>query len=154
MERLNQKILNAKREPCNIALMFMDLDGFKLVNDNFGHDVGDDMLKIIAQRLLSLVRDTDTVARLGGDEFIFVLHNPSGKDEIEAVAQRVINSLNEPIEIKGETFTMGASIGIAEYPSSSHSSTELIKNADRAMYLAKASGKNQISFFISSLLVD
>ena len=90
IERINQKLINSSREPCNMALMFLDLDGFKRVNDQFGHNVGDDLLKEVAKRLLVLVRKADTVARVGGDEFICILNNPQGKDEIMHVANRII----------------------------------------------------------------
>lgn len=147
MDRINQKLINSNREQCNLALLFLDLDGFKLVNDQFGHSVGDDLLKEVAKRLLALVRKSDTVARVGGDEFIFILNNPKGKDEITDVANRVVSSINEPIDIFGEVFQIGASVGIAMFPADGRTSVDLIKSADTAMYAAKASGRNNISFF-------
>ena len=146
-DRINQKLLHYNRDHCSLALMFLDLDGFKLVNDQFGHNVGDDLLKEVAKRLLVLVRKSDTVARVGGDEFMFIFDNPKGKDEIEYVANRIINSINEPIEILGEVLQVGASVGIAMFPVDGNTSSDLIKNADTAMYVAKRSGKNNISFF-------
>ncbi|WP_269764048.1 diguanylate cyclase domain-containing protein [Shewanella benthica] len=112
MERINQKLINSNREQCNLALMFLDLDGFKLVNDQFGHNVGDELLKEVAKRLLALVRKSDTVARVGGDEFIFILNNPKGKDEITYVANRVVSSINEPMDILGEVLQIGTSVGM------------------------------------------
>lgn len=147
MERINCQIINAKRKPCNLALMFLDLDGFKPINDQFGHDIGDDLLKEVAKRLLELVRESDTVARIGGDEFIFFLNNPKEKDEILCVADRIIKSINEPIKICGEVLHIGASIGIAIFPDHGHTSEALIKNADIAMYAAKSLGKNNVRFF-------
>ena len=147
MERLDQKIINSKREQCHLALMFLDLDGFKLINDQFGHNVGDEVLKEIAKRLQALVRQSDTVARMGGDEFIFILHNPKVKDEITYVANRVINSINKPMEICGEVLQLGASVGIAMFPADGRTSVDLINNADTAMYTGKGSGKNNVSFF-------
>ncbi|WP_372739292.1 diguanylate cyclase domain-containing protein [Neptunomonas sp.] len=146
-DRINQKLLHYNREQCSLALMFLDLDGFKLVNDQFGHNVGDDLLKEIAKRLLALIRKSDTVARVGGDEFMFIFDNPKGKDEIDYVANRIISSINEPIEILGNVLQIGASVGIAIFPADGHTCVELIKNADTAMYAAKRSGKNNISFF-------
>lgn len=147
MDRINQRLINSNREPCELALMFIDLDGFKLVNDQFGHNVGDDLLKEIAKRLLSLVRESDTVARVGGDEFIIVLNNPQGNDEITYIANRVVSMINEPMEIHGEVFHVGASVGIAIFPTDASTSADLIKNADTAMYAAKESGRNKIHFF-------
>lgn len=147
MDRINQRLINSNREPCELALMFIDLDGFKLVNDQFGHNVGDDLLKDIAKRLLSLVRESDTVARVGGDEFIIVLNNPQGNDEIAYIANRVVSMINEPMEIHGEVLHVGASVGIAIFPTDASTSADLIKNADTAMYAAKESGRNKIHFF-------
>jgi len=147
MDRINQRLINSNREPCDLALMFIDLDGFKLVNDQFGHNIGDDLLKEVAKRLLALVRESDTVARVGGDEFIIVLNNPKGKEEIAYIANRVVSSINEPMEILGEVLHVGASVGIAIFPADASTSVDLIKNADTAMYAAKEAGKNKIRFF-------
>ncbi|OEY71141.1 diguanylate cyclase [Rheinheimera salexigens] len=147
MDRINQKLLNSHREQCKLALMFLDLDGFKPVNDKFGHNVGDILLKEMAKRLQALVRQSDTVARVGGDEFIFILNNPQGTSDVTEVANRIISSINQPITILGNEFQIGVSIGIAMYPEHGDSSLELIRNADTAMYIAKSSGKNKVSFF-------
>jgi diguanylate cyclase (GGDEF)-like protein/PAS domain S-box-containing protein len=150
MDRVNQKLIDSDRKPCNLALMFLDLDGFKAVNDRFGHNVGDELLKEVAKRLLVLVRESDTVARVGGDEFMFILNNPQGKAEIEYVANRIINSINEPIDVYGESLHIGASIGIAMFPTDGDNAVDLINNADIAMYGAKHLGKNNINFFTPS----
>lgn len=147
VERLDQKIIHSKREPYQLALMFIDLDGFKQVNDQYGHSIGDELLKVVAARLLVLVRESDTVARLGGDEFIFILDKPTVKTEVEVVANRILSSINDPIELHGHLVEIAMSIGIAMYPADGISSAELIKNADAAMYTAKASGNNNICFF-------
>ncbi|SDZ80042.1 PAS domain S-box-containing protein/diguanylate cyclase (GGDEF) domain-containing protein [Desulfuromusa kysingii] len=147
IERLNQKLINSHREECNLALMFLDLDGFKSVNDKFGHNIGDDLLKEVARRLLSLVRESDTVARVGGDEFIFILHKPKGEEEITDVAHRIINAINKPVKIHGHVIGIGTSVGIARFPTDGKTSVDLIRNADAAMYAAKNSGKNKIHFF-------
>jgi diguanylate cyclase (GGDEF)-like protein len=147
MDRINQIIINSDREPCNLALLFLDLDGFKLVNDQYGHNVGDELLKEVAKRLLGLVRQSDIVARLGGDEFIVVLNNPKGIEKITSIATSVVSSINEPMEILGVVLRVGASVGIAMFPADASTCVDLIKNADTAMYVAKNSGRNKISFY-------
>jgi diguanylate cyclase (GGDEF)-like protein/PAS domain S-box-containing protein len=147
IERLNHQTAIAKREQRLLAVMFLDLDRFKFVNDNFGHDVGDDLLKAVAQKLLALVRQSDTVARLGGDEFVIVLNNPESQAEVTHIADRVVTIINEPMEFCGKTAQVGTSIGIAMYPINGDTPAELIKSADTAMYAAKAAGKNTHRFF-------
>jgi diguanylate cyclase (GGDEF)-like protein len=147
MELLDQQIAIAEREQFGMALMFLDLDRFKYINDTFGHNVGDDLLKMVAQRLQSQVRQSDTVARLGGDEFVIQLRNPVNKDEVAHIAGRIIGLINEPMEFRGQSMQVGASIGIAMYPQDGNHSVELMKNADRAMYTAKGAGKNTFRFF-------
>jgi len=147
MDRINQKVLHSNREERHFALMFLDLDGFKLVNDQLGHKFGDDLLKDVAKRLLALVRSSDTIARVGGDEFIFILNNPRGRDEITEVANRIVISINQPIEILGVVVQIGVSLGIATFPADGDSASNLIINADSAMYAAKSAGKNNIRFF-------
>jgi diguanylate cyclase (GGDEF)-like protein/PAS domain S-box-containing protein len=147
MDRINRIMINSDREPCNLALLFLDLDGFKLVNDQYGHNVGDDLLKEVAKRLLALVRESDIVARLGGDEFIVVLNNPKGIQKITSIATHVVRSINEPMEILGEVLHVGASVGIALFLADAATSADLIKNADTAMYAAKESGRNTIRFY-------
>ncbi|WP_331775737.1 sensor domain-containing diguanylate cyclase [Sulfurospirillum sp. 1612] len=147
IKTIDQKLENLYHDTYNFALMFLDLDGFKKVNDHYGHDIGDKLLQEIAKRLLSLVRQSDTIARVGGDEFIFILNNPKGKEEIKHVAQRIIDSLNQPIIIEEAHLQVGTSIGIALSPQHGHTSDMLIKNADTAMYTAKSRGENNLSFF-------
>lgn len=149
MERLNQKLLSSERECCDLAVMFLDLDGFKIINDQYGHNIGDELLKNISSRLLVQVRKSDTVARVGGDEFIFILNKPQNKDDIIYVGNRIINAISEPIDIMGETFNIGISIGVAQYPTNGNTAVELIRNADIAMYNAKNLGRNTIQFYSS-----
>jgi diguanylate cyclase (GGDEF)-like protein/PAS domain S-box-containing protein len=148
MEQLEQKLMLAKKKPCNLALMFLDLDGFKPINDQYGHNVGDDVLKEITKRLQALLRQSDTVARVGGDEFIFIINNLTKKNEITNIANRFISSINQAIEIHDKIIYVGASIGIAIFPGDGQTSFDLINNADTAMYAAKGSpGKNNVHFF-------
>lgn len=147
MERLDQQIAIAEREQLSLALMFLDLDRFKFVNDNFGHNVGDDLLRVVAQRLQTLVRQSDTVARLGGDEFVIKIYNPANKTEVADIASRIISIINEPMEFRGKVVQVGTSIGIAMFPADGNMPVDLIKNADTAMYAAKNAGKNTFRFF-------
>ncbi|WNO60128.1 sensor domain-containing diguanylate cyclase [Rheinheimera sp. MMS21-TC3] len=150
MDRISQKLLNFNRDQCKLALMFLDLDGFKQVNDQFGHNVGDILLKEMAKRLVALVRQSDTVARVGGDEFIFILNNPLNKIEISEVAERIINSINQPLVIQNNEFKVGVSVGVAMFPEDANSAEGLIRNADTAMYMAKSLGKNKAYFYNSA----
>jgi diguanylate cyclase (GGDEF)-like protein len=147
MERLDQQIAIAEREQFDMALMFLDLDRFKVVNDTFGHNMGDDLLKSVAQKLLAQVRQSDTVARLGGDEFVIQLRNPASKEEVAHIAERIIGVINEPMKFGAQEVQVGASIGIAMFPSDGKGSIELMQNADTAMYAAKDAGKNTFRFF-------
>jgi diguanylate cyclase (GGDEF)-like protein/PAS domain S-box-containing protein len=147
MERLERRISTAEREPLRIAIMFLDLDRFKLVNDTLGHAVGDELLIVVANRLQALVRHSDTVARLGGDEFIIKLYNPASQDEVVQIVGRVISVINDPVEIQGHHVQVGASVGIAMYPDDGATASELIASADSAMYVAKHAGKNRYQFF-------
>ncbi|MBK1873662.1 sensor domain-containing diguanylate cyclase [Marinobacter sp. 1-3A] len=147
IDRIDQKLLHAERDKNHFALMFLDLDGFKLVNDQLGHNAGDDLLKDVAKKLLALVRRSDTVARVGGDEFIFILNSPQQESEISDVASRIVSSISAPIEVQGKTFQIGVSIGVAIFPADGHTAIDLIRNADTAMYAAKSMGRNNIRFF-------
>lgn len=150
-ERLERHFAMAEREQRGLAVMFLDLDRFKLVNDTLGHEIGDELLKAVAQRLRALVRQTDTVARLGGDEFVIMLDNPADRDEVTNIASRIIATVNGPMEFRGKSAQVGTSIGIAMYPNDGHSPADLIKNADTAMYRAKNAGKNTYRFFDSEM---
>ncbi len=146
MERIGQLLVMSDRESRHIALMFLDLDGFKQVNDTWGHEIGDQVLKTVSARLLALLRTSDTVARLGGDEFVVLLNNFESRDSVARIAERIIEELNEPMMFDGKTAHVGASVGIALYQAEGVSAARLLKNADDAMYRAKAAGKNTWRF--------
>jgi diguanylate cyclase (GGDEF)-like protein/PAS domain S-box-containing protein len=147
LDRLDQALALAKRGDYKLAVLFLDLDGFKAVNDTLGHDAGDLLLQCVAQRLKPLVRDSDTVARIGGDEFTFVLHDIGSGDAAIAVAQKVLAALAEPFAIARKSCRIGGSIGIAIFPDDSTDPEVLLRMADEAMYAAKQSGKNTFSVY-------
>lgn len=147
MERLTQLIAATARQPNNLALLFLDLDGFKSINDNLGHDVGDDVLVIVAQKIQAEIRLSDTVARLGGDEFIVLLNHPIDAEGSANIANRIIHKLNEPMEFGGLLVNVGVSVGIIMFPDDGHLPVQLLKRADEAMYQAKAAGRNQYCFY-------
>ena len=154
IERLGQLIAMTERTQRNVTLMFLDLDGFKAVNDNLGHDIGDELLQIVAQKLLEQVRLADTVARLGGDEFVILLDNPANKEEVARIAARIIATVNIPMNIGGKLASVGVSIGIAMHPTDGHTTAQLIKSADTAMYAAKEAGKNTYRFFNPTMTAE
>ena len=146
IERLDRLINLTRREARRVVLMFLDLDGFKSVNDRFGHAVGDAVLGAVAKKLQSQVRQTDTVARLGGDEFVILLDNPETLEQVEQIARRTILMLGQTMVLDGQETRVGASIGIALHPADGRTAAELIKSADAALYAAKAAGKNTHRF--------
>lgn len=146
MERLGQAFAMARRESRKIAVMFLDLDGFKKVNDTLGHAIGDEVLKTVATRLSGLLRGSDTVARLGGDEYVLLLDNPESSDKVAQIGDRVIAALNEPMQFDQKVAYVGTSIGIAVMQQVTDSPESLLKRADDAMYAAKAAGKNVYRF--------
>ena len=139
----------AKRYHHQVAFMFLDLDGFKAINDNNGHNAGDIVLIEMALHMQEVVRDIDTVARFGGDEFIIVLPDCNAKPGIESVAKRVINAINKPLESVKINQKLGVSIGISIYPDDADNCDTLIDLADKAMYAAKNSGRNKYKFYSS-----
>ncbi|MEQ1821220.1 MAG: EAL domain-containing protein [Fimbriimonadaceae bacterium] len=152
MDRVNFALTRAKRTGIGTATLFIDLDNFKLVNDSLGHDVGDQLLIAVADRLVEAVRPGDTVARLGGDEFTVLLEDLPGLSEAEAVAQRILVALRKPISLESrETFAC-ASVGLAYTNDSNIEVVSLVKNADTAMYRAKANGKSNYVVFDESML--
>jgi len=147
-ERLEQGILRARRSEEPIAVLFIDLDRFKHINDNLGHDVGDELLQEVAQTLRQQVRDSDTVVRLGGDEFSILMENFTDLDALASRAGRLVDSLSRPIcTASGHELKVGASIGIAVYPQDATDATSLVKHADIAMYRAKELGKGRYEFY-------
>ena len=147
LENLEHDISLAKRNNYKVAVLFLDLDGFKKVNDTLGHDAGDMLLRGVSKRLKDAIRASDTVARVGGDEFIFVLNVIGSDGDAALMANKIIMALSDPFELKGQRSHVGGSIGISLYPEGSQDPETLIKQADNAMYLAKQSGKNTYKFY-------
>ena len=141
-DRIKQTLLQSARNQEQTALMFIDLDKFKPINDTFGHKAGDAVLKYVADRLRNSVRASDTVARIGGDEFVIIVPNLASCDAFNIVAERILSSLQEPMLIEGQSLTIGASIGIAIYPDDAEDEERLKQAADAAMYQIKSSGRN------------
>jgi diguanylate cyclase (GGDEF)-like protein/PAS domain S-box-containing protein len=146
-DRLEQEIKKSHRVGLPIALMFIDLDHFKEVNDTYGHDHGDILLAECAQRIVDCVREADTVARMGGDEFTVILTEIGEKDSIKRIAQDIIDKLAAPFHLPGGKANISASIGITLYPQDATDINELLKKADHAMYAAKRLGRNQFACF-------
>ncbi len=150
-DRLDHALRQADRSGEQLALLFLDLDRFKAINDTFGHAVGDEMLKLAARRLLSTVRASDTVARLGGDEFTLLLENVSDSEEAGSVAGKALDAMNQPFVLGGRELCVSVSIGIALYPGDAADTVTLLKHADAAMYQAKEQGRASYHFFTSAL---
>lgn len=146
-DRLAQAVVHAKRSGRSLAVVYLDLDGFKPINDALGHAVGDELLVKVAQRLNQSVREGDTVARLGGDEFVLLLGNLESVEECTLVLQRVMMSLAAPVPIGEDLLQVSASIGVTLYPDDDSEADSLIRHADQAMYQAKLSGRNRFHFF-------
>ena len=150
-DRLSQVLATAQRESHILALLYIDLDGFKLVNDSLGHSIGDALLVQVATRLRSRVRQSDTLARLGGDEFTVVLGNLHKKEEASLVAKDLLDALAEPFLIEGHQLTIGASIGISIFPDDAQDDADLMQQADSAMYASKRDGRNRATYFTPEL---
>ena len=146
-DRLGHAIEVAKREQSQVAVMFIDLDRFKVVNDSLGHDVGDLLLIEITERLKECLRKSDTVARLGGDEFVVVVSDFDGIGEVAEVADKILRAVALPLTLKNHEVQVGASVGIAFFPQDGEDVTALMKDADTAMYRAKGGGRNTFRFF-------
>ncbi len=146
MDQLGHAITLAKRRDYKLAVLFLDLDGFKSINDTQGHDAGDLLLQGVAKRLKKTIRESDTVARVGGDEFTFILNDCGSVQSAGQVAKKIIAILSEPFNLKGEICHIGGSIGISIYPDNAQTIETLINQADAAMYLAKQNGKNNYKF--------
>jgi len=150
-DRLEQAIRHADDEAGEVALLFIDLDRFKEVNDLLGHDAGDLLLIEAAQRIQACVRKGDTVARLGGDEFTVILTETRELAHVEAVAQAILDALARPFQIQAELLYIAGSIGIARFPDDALDPEELMRNADHAMYRSKSGGRNQLTFFEANM---
>jgi diguanylate cyclase (GGDEF)-like protein/PAS domain S-box-containing protein len=150
-ERLEHEIRRAHRSEKKLALLFLDLDGFKEVNDSLGHDVGDLLLQQVANRLAGCVRESDTIARLGGDEFIIILNDVGDMSVVGSVAQKIIDTLAAPFTLRTHTVYVSASVGVTLYPDDGETNEVLLKNADQAMYAAKKEGRNRYCYFTSAM---
>ena len=147
LDRIDRALTRAPRRSQLVAILFCDLDGFKLINDTYGHNMGDYMLKIAAQRLSTCIRAEDTVARHGGDEFVIILNDLTNQQDACQVAQKIINILAKPFEIRNHQFFIGVSIGITVFPNDGDDAETLLKNADVAMYRVKEHGKNAYQLY-------
>lgn len=150
-DRINHGLARARRSNSKVALMLLDIDRFKIVNDSLGHDAGDILLKAIAMRLNEGVRDMDTVARLGGDEFVVVLEGIHDVNDVAFVANKLLANLARPLEISGHDISTTASIGVSIFPDDGLDTDELLRNADIAMYKAKEAGKNNCQFYTKGM---
>ncbi len=147
-DRIGQSIFKAKRDKNQVAIMLIDLDKFKSINDQFGHDVGDDYLKQVSARIRSALREEDTLARLGGDEFVAVINNISSEKDAGVIAQNLLDAIKQPLAVDDSVHTPTASIGVALYPGHGKDSHALLKSADIAMYDSKHQGNDSFSMFI------
>ncbi len=145
--QLGKAIAKAKRHEHALALIYIDLDGFKAVNDELGHDAGDVVLKVVGKRLMSHTREADTVCRLGGDEFAILMEMVKNRDAMATLAQKIIQTISETIPVSGGECRVGASVGIAGYPDHASDPDKLVKNADTAMYKAKKQDKGSYCFY-------
>jgi len=151
MDRLTRRVLEGKRSKTSVGLMFVDLDGFKAINDTLGHDAGDQLLIEASRRLEKCVREADTVARLGGDEFTVIMPLIDNFEAAAVVAGRIITSLGEPFDLQGREGRISASIGISILPVQASTASELLHNADVAMYQAKRTGKSKYEIYSPEL---
>lgn len=150
-DRIHHGLARARRANSRVALMLLDIDRFKNINDSLGHDSGDLLLKVIATRLNEGVRDMDTVARLGGDEFVVVLEGIHSIDDVAFVATKLLSTLAQPIDLAGHSISTTVSIGVSIYPDDGADTEELLKHADIAMYKAKEAGKNNYQFYTKGM---
>jgi diguanylate cyclase (GGDEF)-like protein/PAS domain S-box-containing protein len=154
LERLHEALINADRDRTRVAVLLLDLDRFKAINDTLGHHTGDQFLKLVSKRLTQCVRETDTVARLGGDEFVLILTRLKSLSAAELIAENVIHELSKPYTIDNHEINSGASVGIAFYPQDGRDSGELLQKADLAMYRAKATGRGRYRVFAPGMLTE
>lgn len=146
-DRLQQAMIHGKRHNTFLALMYLDLDRFKNINDTLGHRIGDVLLQKVAERLQVMIRKNDTISRFGGDEFVIILPDLRAVEEAGAVGQKIVDEISQPFHVENHELYISASIGIALYPTDGDTEDALLKNADTAMYHAKESGKNRFHFF-------
>ena len=153
-ERLRQAILRAQNLDEKVAVLLLDIDCFKQINDSLGHVDGDSLLATIGQRLLATVRDSDTVARMGGDEFVIVMPEFRSLDDVERCGRQIIRNAAQPILIGGRNIHLTLSVGISIFPEGGRTAEELLRNADAAMYMVKDSGRNSLCVFDDAFLAD
>lgn len=145
-DRLKIALSNARRNESKVALLFLDLDGFKTVNDSYGHEAGDVVLQTIAERIRGVIREGDTCCRVGGDEFMIILCGATDNSSIKGVSKRLILEVNTAVDYQGHELSVGVSIGIAVYPDHADDAEALKRRADDIMYEVKAAGKNNYFF--------
>jgi diguanylate cyclase (GGDEF)-like protein/PAS domain S-box-containing protein len=150
-DRLQHAIAHAHRENQRVAILFLDLDRFKQINDSLGHDVGDLLLQSVSKRINNQIREDDTLARIGGDEFVLILENTEQTQYIAQVAEKIIQQFSKPFELNGYQVTSSTSIGISIYPTDGENTNALLKNADTAMYAAKNQGRNNFQFYTKQM---
>lgn len=150
-EQLADRIFQAERAGKSIAVMFLDLDHFKVINDSLGHNIGDQLLKTVAQRISHTIRESDVVARMGGDEFTFIIGPDANAEDSIITAERVLSALTKPVVLNGNDIAITGSIGISLYPQDGNDAETLVRNADAAMYRAKESGRNACRLFAGEL---
>jgi diguanylate cyclase (GGDEF)-like protein/PAS domain S-box-containing protein len=150
-DRLHQAIMSAQRKCGSVGVLYLDLDLFKPINDTYGHEAGDHVLRTVANRLRTVIRRSDTAARIGGDEFLIVLHDVREFDDVIRVTEKIIESISEPISVNHHVCQIGVSVGVAVFPKDGGDVEALINNSDCAMYQAKKQGKNQYALFCPSL---
>jgi diguanylate cyclase (GGDEF)-like protein/PAS domain S-box-containing protein len=150
-ERLSHALTLARRKNHQVAVLFLDLDRFKTVNDSVGHEAGDSLLKLVAARLASCIRESDTLARLGGDEFVVLVEGFESSSYLMMLSERILQTVSEPFRIEDNEYYLGVSIGIGLYPHDGEDGATLLRCADSAMYYAKESGRNHYQFFTSAL---
>ncbi len=146
-DRISTELAHARRQQTNLALLFLDLDRFKLINDSLGHATGDQLLRVISRRLSSCIRDEDTVARLGGDEFMVLLPRISGSADAGRIGRKILDCLVDPVSCNGHELHITTSIGISVYPYDGRDAETLLKNADISMYRAKELGRNKVVYY-------
>lgn len=146
-DELERMILRGQRSPTGFALLYIDLDYFKQINDSFGHGLGDLLLAVIANRLRRTMRQDDLIARIGGDEFVALLNDLHDPNDAALIASKIIHTLSEPITLSGHHLLISASIGIATFPTHGTTAAELLQHADQALYRAKANGRNAYAFY-------
>jgi diguanylate cyclase (GGDEF)-like protein/PAS domain S-box-containing protein len=151
LDRLNHSMLQAARNKSTLAVLFLDMDGFKFINDSLGHVVGDNLLQHVANRLQHTLRDSDTVSRIGGDEFNVLVPELQHREEAGLVAQKILDAFSKPILLENHEITISFSIGISLYPDDASTTEELIKNSDMAMYHIKGRGKNGYEYFSDNM---